>query len=137
VKYRVPRTIAGCMGLAISGIALSSAASAAGSLDGGVRIVGTSFTRDAREAYCGRSSGCTYDAHFPLDTGSCGKVASARLRFQRDLLPDVTQAAFNNYSSCANYYWNDARSKDNHGHHMDAKVSSGTGKVHFFYTDIR
>ena len=118
---------------AIAVFGAGAAYAANGNFDDGNTTITTSFTREPSEAYCGSSSGCYFDAHFPLTT--CSKTASSRLRFQRDAQPDATVREKDNFTSCTNYYWDNYRSQDNHGHHMDGAVTSGTGAEHFFYTD--
>lgn len=105
---------------------------AAADYDDGVTVIGTSFTREPHEYYC--LADCWFDAHFPL-INTCGKTASSRLRFQRDLLPDETVREYDNFSTCTNFYWDNFHSEAGHGHHLDGKVTSGTGNEHFFYTD--
>lgn len=103
------------------------------SWDDGVTTVGREYKREPKVMGCHLT--CRFDAHFPLTT--CNKRASERLRFDRLLLPDTTVRSYSNYTSCTNYYWDNFRSVDSHSHHQDAKVATGSGKVHFFYTDIR
>jgi hypothetical protein len=121
------------VGVALVVGSLITANSAFANYDDGVKTVGTSFTRESHEYGCA-FSGCYFDAHFPL-TQTCTKTASSRLRFQRDLQPDQTVRESDNFTTCTNYYWDNFHSEANHAHHMDGKVTSGTGKEHFFYTD--
>ena len=113
-------------------VAFSSGAYA--NYDDGNTTITTSFTREAHEQYCYADNYCTSDFHFPL-ISTCTKTASSRVRFQRDALPDETEAEKDNFTTCTNYYWDNFRSESSHGHHMDGKVTSGTGKEHFFFTD--
>lgn len=118
---------------ALIGAGLVWAGSAEANYDDGITTVGTDFTREPHEYLC-YFSDCYFDAHFPL-IYTCGKTASSRLRFQRDLLSDETVREYDNFTGCANWYWNDFHSLANHGHHMDGKVTYRVGQEHVFYTD--
>lgn len=94
--------------------------------------IGTSYTRQSWEDSCGNPQGCTLYYSFRL-VDNCSKTMYERVRYQRDLLPDATQASTGPVSTCAIWAYGAIGSAWAHGHHQDAKVTSGTA-TEFFRT---
>lgn len=91
--------------------------------------VGTGFTRMPDELFCFEGGGCTSKWDHTLAT-NCDKIASARIRFQRDLLPDETVRSHYDYTGCDTWGWTFTQ-ENGHAHHYDGKVTSGSATMNF------
>ena len=92
--------------------------------------VGTSFTRQPSEVFCVDTGGCDDIVWTHSFNSACSKTADVRLRYQRDAQPDLTQKEDANFSGCTAKSWTQG-SEFWHGHHQDAKVTSGSASMHF------
>ena len=94
------------------------------------RVVGTSYTQQSWEDYCYMGT-CALYYSFRLTEYNCSKTMYERVMFQRDLLPDQTSLATGPVSTCNLWGYPVFNSGSPHGHHQDARVTSGSATVYF------